>query len=429
MASNTEVVPKDAVHVGELIISADLDVSFPEPNDLTYLDLPLSIYRTHGFDGERFDVVSSHEPLNGQQLLGFLKEIAPNKRLGETADAVISDWNILDRIQDPNAAFARRLVDLHKQLGSSWAEFAKSQPGFLSTMNAARMPYFDRLYYTSSIASLLPVDETLAERAFGDLVLSASTTILQILDIFQKSGMPDADSFVLGALRSEVNKKRHLPQKSITRVDTMQRRFQSWHPSRKRTFLKGLVSALSDEQHTIVMKRAVDELYDTFEFPDGKEYAYPRSLLKNETLAEAFAKRNTAVDGVYEGQFINLPPKRPGRRDRVDVLIPGSMRRIADGAKISPLISWQRDRNGVRKFVFERQTYIDDGVRFRDGVLGALAVAYFSPDIRAEWPEEMSIGDSRKQFMGAAQIPVLALLRQKQLLKSDFVEATESVVA
>lgn len=63
-------------------------------------------------------------------------------------------------------------------------------------------------------------------------------------------------------------------------------------------------------------------------------------------------------------------------------------------------------------------------------ILGLLSVVYFNPEIKDAWPIESSFNerDENKKYIGASQVPVLALLHREDLLKSDFFEKAEKYI-
>jgi hypothetical protein len=420
------VVPIGAEFIGEFTPRHELGIGFTEPARMTYLDSPVSVYKSSHPAGERFDVVSTHGALDGEQLLGFLKEVAPNKRVREGVEGVVADWNVVDRAHSKDDFYASRaqeLVKTHEQLGGSWVEFLRSQPAFLATMEDACMPRFDRHYRGFSQARFLTTAEV-AREAPRDIIRQAPASIDGIVGVLESSGIgpEELEAFVVEAVKTDVNAKRRSHQAPVIRRGTLEDKYSRWSKSMKRGFLKGLIERMPEEQRDILMARARENMYDTVTLPSGEEIAYPRNLLPG-TLADALEDRAAVVDGAYEGQFVKLRNK-DGKV--ADALVPGSVRRLTPASRVSPLLAWTRTGEGERRFVFERKTTINDGIQFRDGVLGALAVAYFSPDVRAEWPEYMSIRGSRKQVMGPAQVPVLVLMRKAQILKADFIEAAES---
>ena len=423
MINTSELVPDNAKQTGEILVSQDLGVSFTEPEHIKLLDATSAVYRSRTHNGERFDVLLHHDPLNGRQLLGFLKEVAPNK-IDVSPEGVIGDWDVTDRAKDPGARPEQRLVDLHSFLGQPWLEFIRSQPAFLATMEDARAPRFYSPIFGYDKPQLLR-EQSLRELSLREIVRIGATSVDKMVEMVERAGEGAEREVVLEALQIEVNKRRQPPQKPIHRKEVIQRRFQSWSSSRKATFIQSILAGLTEEQRQAMLESAVDEFFETMVMPDGHEYGFARSRLQR-PLEDSYEDRTKVTDGSYEGEFLKLP----GRHGKLeDVLIPGSVRRFTDGPEITPRIAWTRDKNGKREFVFERGVHIGQNLGFSDGVLGVLAVAYFSPELRAEWPERMGIRGSRNQFMGPAQVPVLALMRSKQLLKTDFVEAVESIAA
>jgi hypothetical protein len=94
-----------------------------------------------------------------------------------------------------------------------------------------------------------------------------------------------------------------------------------------------------------------------------------------------------------------------------------------------PAISWRREGDERRFVIGQQHVEIQGRHRvYTDGVLGALTVAYLTPEVRAGWPKHMGLpGSNYQQSMGPAQVPVLALMFEKQLLsRSPFVHALET---
>jgi hypothetical protein len=295
----------------------------------------------------------------------------------------------------------------------------------MAVLEDGREPYFRGC---DSFMLLNP--EVLDNLIIDQLYQRGSSSIDTMVTTLEEAGLVEAEGIVWGALETEVNKRRSKKRGAnpIRRREAIAKRFDSWHETRRGAFLRHLIrtNSLNEGGLETVISNMREELYDEVEFGDGKRVAYPRALLDG-SLEEVYARRTKVTDGSYEAETIKLKPKHGG--DLVQMVLPNTVRRITEPIRISPLITWCRQRKGKRDFVFERSTDIDGGMTFRDGALGALAVAYFSPNVRAGWPPYMSIRGSREQFIGAAQVPVLALMRQAQLLKTDFVEAAEAVAA
>lgn len=422
MPWNVNTLPQGAKQIGETTAAELILGSVESIESVDYLEAPLGVFRTKQYDGSRFDVVIDHDALDGEQLLEFLNVAAPYEGR-QTLRGVIGDWNVVDRAQVDGQLGASELVELHKHLGSPWIEFMKSRRGFLATLEDARNP-LDR-YIPSGTPSLLSLEDV-QNKSANEILARHARSIEEIAESLKKLGLEDADTLVIDAVTQEVNKKRH-PNRQLSREEAIKRRFQSWHPTRKFALFKRLLSEAGEVNRKSFIETARLSMFDFATFEDGEVYAYPKELL-DKTLQEIYDQRVRTIEGSFQGEYISL-------RDPIgnveQVLVPGSVKRVHAGPRISPLIAWERDNKGKRSFVFERKTEAAASINFRDGVLGVLAVAYFAPDVRKSgkvWPSRMPIRGSREQIIGAAQVPVLALMRQGQLLKSDFVEAVESIV-
>lgn len=76
----------------------------------------------------------------------------------------------------------------------------------------------------------------------------------------------------------------------------------------------------------------------------------------------------------------------------------------------------------------DTRTSIDQDKIYKSSLLGLLAVAYCLPQLRVSWPKKIGLrGLERKQEMGAAQLPVLALMKRAGLLNCSLVAAMEAL--
>lgn len=112
-----------------------------------------------------------------------------------------------------------------------------------------------------------------------------------------------------------------------------------------------------------------------------------------------------------------------------------------------PVVRWRRSGIGKRSLVLD---FLDESVsplvketlgldkipeeldfdnRRLNPLLGVLSIAYFSPEVRKNWPKTQRLNKGGyQQFMGPAQVPVLALQRRNQILQSGFFSAAEEHV-
>lgn len=431
-APGIELLPRDAQRCGEFCVREALGVSFEEIEPLALLDAPVQVYSSISETGTpRFDVTIGHNPLDGLDLLNFLKTIAPEKP-NNHIEGILGDWDIINPANQERNSFNRDLAELHAKLGTSWEEFAKSQPAFYHPLEDAKLPYslYDNGYW-SGTPKLIP--EERAKQMENSTILSgyaksAPPTLEDMVEKLRAIGIEVDEEALLGKAKNVINNgrlKKTKNYKPIRSPDALRRKFMGWPKSQRRAFFRSFVYGLSDDERKKILEVRNEEIFDSVELADEAIYCYPRRLL-DAPLAEVCASSTTVREGAYEGEFIELTADDG---EKCQVLLPKSTRYVGGGRKVAPLISWQRDETGKRQFIFERAPQPSTEEVSVDGVLGALAVAYFSPEIRKEWPKHLGIGDSRKQFMGAAQVPVLALMRRAQLLKSPFIEQAEAIAA
>lgn len=99
-----------------------------------------------------------------------------------------------------------------------------------------------------------------------------------------------------------------------------------------------------------------------------------------------------------------------------------------------PVLHW-KNRDGERKWINPHPMgELEDRLQLRtlppeqkpDTLVGLLTLLYVSPEIVIQMPKAMTLqGSNFDQGMGAAQIPVLALIREKSLLQSRLLPAAE----
>ncbi|MDB5169245.1 MAG: hypothetical protein JWO41_601 [Candidatus Saccharibacteria bacterium] len=419
--SAPEILPPNAIYQGEFSVGSQLGIQFAEPEGVTYLDSPVAVYRTKTEDGDRFDAVINHAPLDGNKLFGVLAEVAPSKE-NSYLGGVIDDWNIVDRaalspdVHPMDIKNSQYLVRIHQVLGESWTDFMKSRSAFLSTLEDATTPYFHRTHYKGTFMTREGIMPKLKYEFVGQM-----PHVSQLVDVLQGAGVDDAEERVYNALERQVNTKRR-PDSQIARRDTMEKRFKSWSASQRAELYDATIMGVDEEARADVIEQALRKLYDSITFEDGEERLYPVSMLGKKSLHQIYEDRVTVPWGGHVAEVITLP----GKTSPEDFVVPGTTRQLAPPTTISPLASWHRNADGQRKLIIERK--IDrPQAKVVDGVLGAIAIAYFSPKERSTWPAKMNLKEAFGQEIGAAQVPVLALMRRGQLLRTDFVEACESV--
>lgn len=110
---------------------------------------------------------------------------------------------------------------------------------------------------------------------------------------------------------------------------------------------------------------------------------------------------------------------------------------------VKPLLHWKKSENGDKTWDFDflsrnqlpsqiselvDRDILDEEDRDPrlNPLAGLISIAYYSPDIVKQWPAQVGLpGGRHAQTMGPAQIPVLAMMRSNDLLKSEFLANLE----
>ena len=420
-------LPANALFRGTFT-AEQLGIDFKEPEGVHYLQAPLDVYGTHLEDGERFDVVIDHPPLKAKELLGVLNTAAPQER-EDSAFGVVADWRVVDEALRPKpknrefngVVYSQRLVDLHESLGFAWREFLASRKSFVNVLEDSEEPGFVRQYAAPEHALIRRSDLT---SRVGHEVASRLRTISDLADILTRAGVENAEQIAYNAVAHQINRTR--PSDSqISRRDTMDKRVESWHHSKKADLYSNLLSRFGASTRQKIEDQEIDFVYDSLKLEDGETYIYPRGLLGDTSLLERYEARTRVLRGRFAADVFTVPTAYGER----DLFLPGTISCIAPAITIAPLISWRRDSSGKRELILDRHV-ARGGTHSIDGVMGAVALAYLSPEERIHWQKRMGLKEARNdQSMGAAQLPVLALMRRARLLQATVVQTAETVAA
>jgi hypothetical protein len=168
-----------------------------------------------------------------------------------------------------------------------------------------------------------------------------------------------------------------------------------------------------------------------------------------ESLQAAYERRGPVqVEGKQGRYFDSEPSAYVVDKATIDtdngvkeIVFPHSLRPGSGSVALQPVLNWRLTKlpNGS----MQRELITDTGFNGEDDsqpvdqprvqlsrLAGLLALAYLSPDAREGWPAEVGLKDGHfKQKMGAAQIPVLALMKRNTLLKSPVIAAMEGLPA
>lgn len=416
----------DVVTTGSFIPRDQLGLEFDEIS-LDYLDSEFTVKATPETDGStRYDVVPAHESLKSAGLRELLGRITVGQNLQESPRAIIADWDIVDRAQTRRGSErerAQELVDLHQGLGGAWQEFMKSRPEWLSLLIDEDDPRFHGVapwhhnpFMNEERVDLRDVLETIAR--------SGSKGFEILVEAMGISGVDNPDEVVFSGLRQSINARRG--QFSQVKGDyRTKRHVMSVGIIERTTMLTRLLQGMDADQLDAFVEFTRDNLYQTYEAPSGTRY-YVRSVDIKDPLEIVMQSAEPVERGGIKATAVTIN-QRYDRKKRV--LVPESVDRSGMSRELVPLLSW-RNMDGKREFIIERRTEeVENGVVFYDGVLGVMLAAYMAPELTATWPDRMKVPrtDSREMEIGAVQVPIIALMRRGQLLKTEFITAAEAV--
>jgi len=409
------------VSLGTFVPRDKLGLDFKE-QELRYLDAEFAVTATPESNGAtRYDVGIDHGSLHARQLINLLGQISGRTDGREPFLGIIADWDVVDRAKtETRSPYAANLVDLHQHLGDSWQEFMRSRGRWLSILVNEEPPRFGSRHaaYGSPFRrkDLVGIG-TLA----ADTARARTESIDALIAGFETTGIDDAHSFVVSSIQTAINRNRN-PHRQLSDEFKIRRHFGSMNPKTRENIIKRMFAGLEDHQVKALVDAVSDAIYETIDTDEGCYYI-PKANLSR-PFDESMSSAKVVRKGMFEAMIVDLIIDRK----HVHAMVPGSLKSDDPATTVAPLLSW-RNVDGQREFIIERRTEHTDGLIFHDGVLGIMLAAYLSPDVTKDWPRTMSIRGSREQVIGAAQVPVLALMRRAQLLKTDFVEAAEEVAS
>lgn len=377
----------------------------------------LEIHHTPTPHGHIYTVDFDTDPLDDQGLMRVVSDVAPYKRQFLDIDGVIDDWNLEDRHRANPSEYTAYLSELHAHLGVPWREFALSQPAFLGTLENGKIPsHMQTLRYPG----FTPETQLTRYKLLSHHLSGAASSFETVVATLDQLGLKDPKQVVLDAIRQLSNARRH-PDRQVRNEHKLARIFNALDKSGRYGLLSRVVNYTESEALEVVARQTREEEWGDV-VVDGEAFVFPLSRYAPE-VQDAYDNNRTRIkEGNFEATQVELP-LASGRTETF--VLPGTVERVSS-SHILPTISWITDGDGRREFVITRKAEDDDGhVIHHDGVLGVLAVATFAPELVKRWPKKLPIRGSRLQEMGPAQVPVLALMRQGDLLKSAFVERVE----
>lgn len=407
-----------------------------EPQDLGLKNKPLQIlFQTHP-DGSTEFVVGLQYGLKGINFLRFLTQASPYK-LFSSIDGVVGDWVLPDR----RDSYAKELVDKHLSLGENWEQFA-----------AHRLKFLRAIQNEGELLSRLTVGKVMREEGVSEAEKrfkngKISRNVLRKMLFFE--GLEETRAEFAEHVRTnrkfrEIvgNTSRHMTPDAI-----INRLFFVSNEKRKRVIkdaLRGLdpqtrvnfLSKLRLAQHSDLTVVALngqgkEKVYVRLQRPDTNGGARivgwdQEKVTLRSSNQEAYGLLKLGVEGKVEA-----------------VVLPETV--VDIGGSVLPVLHWsskedKEERKTQRQWI---DSVSQDAIanllqsfnmpsgqkEILDSLAGLLSVAYFSPEIVSRWKDHLPLkSGGHGQFMGPAQIPVLAYMFRHLLLDSRFIKAMEQYV-
>lgn len=173
----------------------------------------------------------------------------------------------------------------------------------------------------------------------------------------------------------------------------------------------------------------------------GKQFTKIGNVYVSKNRHDLLLKRKIVDSDVHHVEYAwRLEREQTGPFHRPVFLL--ELTRSLQRHSLAAITHWEKSDHGERRFVTgegsdEPLSPIPDELVASpyvesvdpSSMAGIITTAAMAPDITQSWPATMSLpGAERTQYMFAAQIPVLALMMRKQLLRSQFIERLEAVV-
>jgi len=381
---------------------------------------------------DEYCAVFEHEPLKSESFMNLLSESAPSQN--QSSYGVLDDWSLPDRTINPiplRNPTDKLLSDHVQALKQHWADFEGSRYLFMRALSAGT-DHFERnvLARGSLMVKFLRPDEV--ETLFQDK--RSKFDYHTSRRVFETEGLPSfvettaqylAEDGIVSA-RDAVRIAQGKTRKIAAQL------FQSHGKQYASRYFDGL----SEEQKAVALQSYSDYKFLSISTGQDEAMFIPRNLgASAEDLAEAYGRRLTR-QLPKTGQDVDVATVRT-RDGQRSVVFAHTLRDGVEEVSIQPVLTWQTKHGADGP---ERELIVDahDPKEFMnpkrhvyESVIGGLlCTAYLSPEIRNNsklWPNSMRFpGGKRDQGLGAAQVPVLALMRRNQLLSSELIENLEA---
>lgn len=395
----------------------------PEREKLGLQRSPMEIQITTKPDQttEYLATLGSH--LRRDDFFNFLKLVAPNKESNFDIRGILGDWDLPDRAVTDTYGYERELAQRHKGLGEAWDIFEQSRKVFMQdlTFSWDYLSRITRYYWTKEMAE---------GRLRGFLVYpqrDARLHSLFRLEHYQRFLNPIQQPKMgrekkMGEIKA--NLIRYGSLKGKTRQEMVGKYLESLTEEEKSQML----TAYSRADGRFLLKKGVPVEYGPFDIQEGDG----RVEIRNGDFTAYAVINKEASHG--------------------NGLLAIDEYSIDNDCSITPALHWTKDKEGHREYIFDFPVdRKDKSMKTKNPLAGLLSIAYFCPDIVDGWPKYMALPDEkeakvdrtgvqtqtvteaetiskekRKQFMGPAQVPVLAIMFRRSLLNSDFIQAVEN---
>jgi hypothetical protein len=435
-------------HVGRFTAREVLELDFDEPDGVHLLDAPIDVFRGQE-EGEadvtEYIAVPDHPPLRQDTLLNFLIAVSPDGE-GDSDSAVYYDWVLsADAIHQKD----RRLHQAHlESLRRHWLDFEISKRSLMHALVSGNAK-FERSHSQQG-----PNPQRLLRGFEGHLVptynhagsrerlLQTNMDFPTVRRIFKDTEAPDPTLTMAGFMleRGVISERTYQRIAAGNKRKTVSAVFDQ-----DRAYYRG---RYFDVVGSEMVSEALGKQYYCIEDEEGNPLYVPRHSLPGSNEADiqhAYRTRRTLYGPGeligpgrgFSGYVIDQGVIETDQGRRV-VYFTSTLRKGGVSALI-PVMRWRarRANDGTvqRELITDRYRPESDEVDpakklnvIPSNLLGILAVAYFSPELRSKWPKKVGFkGSVDKQSMGAAQVPVLALMQRGKLVESPIVSHMEAM--
>ncbi len=428
-------------HVASFVPAEGLEVRMQEPAQLAFLSSPAHLLKRDLENGAEYLAVFAHPPLQGENLLRFLKKVAPDPDAKQdTALGVFFDWVLPERPEYYRDGGGERLLRLHQALGRHWTDFEQSRPDFISALMSGREPgpfMYRQRQQQVTLFTEQDLQKRFSGRALDFSVLKAT---------FEGDDSPDPTERIANYMlergkigrrtfRDIINGKRQRSVRAIFSEDS-------------KGFTQRYLDELSQEQRERGISHLIQNEYVTLKADEERTLYVARSAIhgvSQDELQTAYDTRQLSELEPTIGSFGPEPNNyvvdkgtlltRKGPRE---VYFTHTLRHGENSVALQPVLHWRTtempDGTSCRELITDDQSEANiprlpgEPRVVASRLAGLLALAYISPDIREKWPPEMGLkGSQKKQGLGAAQVTVLALMQRNSLLKSPVVAKMEEL--